>query len=194
MPKLDKKLDSPTADLHARSRANVFAWILGILVMIYLVGVISGYISKDNRLGANEFLLLLLLVLGAIGFFGKISEINFGEGKFSIKLQEVEKRQESTEKMVDAVRTALEGIVTKYERQHLEKLLPQNNDIVRFGPHFFSEIERLDAIGFIAPVKEAGLVAIEYEHGKPGEELHLREYAKLTEQGMKYLNVVGSIN
>jgi hypothetical protein len=110
------------------------------------------------------------------------------------KVKEVEERQENTEKMVDAVRIALEGIVTKYEREHLKKLLPQNDDIVRFGPHFFSEIERLDAIGFIAPLKDSGIVAIKKEHGNPGEELHLREYVTLTKKGTIYLKIVGDIN
>jgi cell division protein FtsB len=194
MPESNAEPNRPAVNSVAQRKANVLIGLFVILGVVYLVGIITGYVPQSNRLGVNEFLLLLLLVLGVTGFFGKISAIDFGEGKFSIKLQEVKDRQDNLEKMMEAVRTALEGIVTKYERQHLEKLLPPNDDLVKYGPHFWGEIERLDDIGYIAPQKANGMVAIQSEHGTAGEAFHLREYVTLTEKGLKYLNVISSID
>lgn len=105
-----------------------------------------------------------------------------------------EKRQDEAQKVIKALSIALEGIVAKYERDHLEKLRPENDDTVSFGPNFFQEIERLDAIGFISPIKRDGIVAIQNEHGTPGQLFHLREYVKLTEKGKNYLNVTVSFS
>jgi len=126
-----------------------------------------------------------------------IRDLGVAPVRASKQLEQVQQRQDILDKKVeemDAVRIALEGIVTKYEREHLKKLLPQNDDMVRFGPHFFSEIERLDAIGFITPLKDAGMVALKNEHGNPGEEFHLREYVTLNKKGLSYLEVVRDIN
>ncbi|MBD2545158.1 hypothetical protein [Planktothricoides raciborskii] len=103
---------------------------------------------------------------------------------------QTEKRQDKTQEIINAIRISLEGIVTKYERSHLEKLIERNDDAVKFGPHFFEELERLDAIGFIVPIKTQGIIAIKEEHGNEGEVFHLREYVKLTKKGFNYLKIV----
>jgi hypothetical protein len=64
------------------------------------------------------------------------------------------------------------------------------HDIVSFTPTFFKEIERLDAIGFVSPIKKDGIVAIRNEHGNWGDMLNLRKYVELTEKGRNYLNVI----
>lgn len=155
---------------------------------VYLAGILTGYLPKENRLGTNEIGLLILAVFAAAGLFGKLSELKVGGATLLFD------RVDRMESSVESIRAALEGIVTKFERMHLNKLVPPNNDIVRFGEDFMKEIRRLDAIDFLTPLdKQAGLNAIINAHGRPDEEFHLREYVQLTAQGSRYLRLIGDV-
>ncbi|UJB72332.1 hypothetical protein HRE53_27460 (plasmid) [Acaryochloris sp. 'Moss Beach'] len=139
--------------------------------------------------------LFYLIISGALLLLRRVKTLSFGDVKLEMleevkeQVQGVKKRQEDTEEVLYALSTALEGIVTKFERKHLEKLKPRSADIVKYGPDFFNEIERLDAIGFIEPIKNEGLVSIKNDHGRDGEEFSLREYVDITEKGEKYLQI-----
>lgn len=101
------------------------------------------------------------------------------------KVTEVHERQNDQDTILNAIRIALEAIITKYEVMHLKKLWTESNDLERYGPHFSNEIYRLDAIGFLRPTKTEGLRAMEKYN--VGEEFHLREYAEITEKGKSFL-------
>jgi hypothetical protein len=168
-------------------------WLVIILIITYLVLIIIGFIPENNRLELNEMILVILLIILVLGFINKISEIIYQDGGLKIKLVDIQRKQEDLEVLIRAIGTALEGIINKYEIQHLNKLLDGHQDNVSFNPIFFGELEHLDSLGFIAPNKRNGIMAIQNEHGNYDEEFNLKEYVKITDKGISYLNALNSI-
>lgn len=50
------------------------------------------------------------------------------------------------------------------------------------------ELERLDSIEFVQPVKPKGLNAIREEHGA-GDAFNLKDFVKITTEGRAYLDI-----
>ena len=190
----------------------VFAGIAAFeLVLLIKLSISGATVPLLITIGLIAILLLLILrieeldslIISRTKLEAKLTQqvenrVNQVGDEIKDNVKDVEKRQEKTEKrqeelqeIIDALSVALEGITTKYERDHLEKLRPNAGDMVKFGPNFFEEIERLDSIGFIEPIKRDGIIAMKNEHGNNGEKLYLREYVKLTNKGKNYLNIVG---
>ena len=146
--------------------------VIFIIIIIWRKRFSSFFDSLSKRISGGSSLKIGLFELGEIK--EKISKVN--------------DRQNDQETILNAIKIALGGIINKYELEHLKKIWKESDDIVRFGPHFFLEIEHLDSIGFLMPTKREGLIAM--KKYKDGEEFHLREYTSITEKGKNYLSIV----
>lgn len=178
------------------------AYVAAIAALaLYIFRILAGEIPVANRLGFPEIVLVVLVVFLASGFLERVREVAIGD--VTVKLHQVAKRQkqqrqqiltvqqtqEQLRAMLEQIQIALGGVVTRYEFEHLRKLVDGVDDTVTFGPHFFSELERLDALGFLKPERPEGLVAIKVGR-RDGDMFRLREFVSLTERGEQYLAAV----
>ncbi|MEU4223283.1 hypothetical protein AB0F17_03215 [Nonomuraea sp. NPDC026600] len=183
-----------TASVAFRRASAVCAVVLVIAYLAYLVLIPFGLVDGDNRLELPEIALAIALLVGASFSASSysITDFTIGPGGFSARLAQYEKRQNSLEADVNALRIALTGLVTKYEWDHLRRLTEQPMVMVKFREDrkLQLELERLDAMGFISPRDELrGLNAIVDDHAGDPEEFDLKNYVEITDDGADYLEL-----
>lgn len=170
---------------------RVLAAVVGVLLVAYLVMVPLGVIGASARLSTPEIIVAVaVLVLSQYS----IEDLTFDTGGASkIRLRRVEDRQRALESDVKALMMALSGIVTKHELSHLRGLDAPGRFEVQYSNHMFRELERLDAMQFVEPVRDGGLSAIRTDHQVPDDRFDLKDYAKITERGQDYLKLLDSL-
>lgn len=83
---------------------------------------------------------------------------------------------------------ALKGIVTRFELEKLRGLSVDGPFWVRYHPRMYDELRRLDALQFVAPVANHGLVDIRTDYARRENlEFDLKHYVYLTDDGRSYL-------
>ena len=110
------------------------------------------------------------------------------------KIDQVEDTQAHQAFEIKAIELALKGILTKYEKGHLEGLKRPEYKI-QYEPDLYRYLHRLDGLNFIQPKPGYGLMTIEHRHGDeaklPVEQrpfFDLKEFVYITEDGEKYLD------
>lgn len=164
--------------------------IVFAFIVLYILLLVIGVIKQENRLGTSEYILIAFIMLFAAGFFDKLSELSFGKDGFSVRLSEIEERQDNQENIIIAIQIALRGLVTKYEYEHLIRLSSPGPYYCKFGHIFFEEIKRLDALGFIRPAAQYfndGFNLIKQRFETNLEDFNLKEYVQITEEGEAYI-------
>ena len=168
------------------------------VVFAYILLIVLGKVSPSARLGWQEFVLIMFVLLFVRGFFNRIAEMSFGKEGFRLQLNQIEQTQqvlkerqvailENLQTQMADVRRALNGIVTKFELQHLVGLNSPKPYLCRFGNIFFDEIRRLDGLNFIQPKKAQGFNAIRDEHEGRNDDFDLKDYVEITDDGKTYL-------
>jgi hypothetical protein len=128
-------------------------------------------------------------------------------------LAQMEEGQKLLAADVRAVQMALKGNLTKYEHEYLKRLAdprPFASEVVDFEYHYpednhhythdiYPRLKRLDDLGLIRPTEMDGrrsLMRIVEDHkederlpNENGPRFKLREYAEITEEGRKYLEL-----
>ncbi|MBT2235624.1 hypothetical protein [Nonomuraea sp. NEAU-A123] len=183
-----------TASVAFLRASAACAVLLVIAYLAYLVLIPFGLVDSSDRLELPEIVLAITLLVGASFSASSYSVTDFtiGPGGFSARLAQYEKRQNSLEAEVSALRIALTGLVTKYEWDHLRRLMEQPMVMVRFREDrkLQLELDRLDAMGFIKPKDEVrGLNAIVDDHASDPHEFDLKNYVEITGDGADYLEL-----
>ncbi|MEU7859189.1 hypothetical protein [Nonomuraea sp. NPDC049141] len=183
-----------TASVAFRRAGAACAVVLVIAYLAYLVVIPFGLVDGGDRLGLPEIVLAIALLVGASFSASSysITDFTIGPGGFSARLAQYEKRQNSLEADVNALRIALTGLVTKFEWDHLRRLTEQPMVMVRFREDrkLQLELERLDAMGFIKPKDNVrGLNAIVDDHAGDSDEFDLKNYVEITDDGADYLEL-----
>lgn len=170
---------------------RIFSVVVAVLLIGYLIVVPLGFIGPDKRLTTAEIVLAVaVLVLSQYS----IEDLTFDAGGASkIRLRRVEDRQSALESDVKVLQVALSGIVTKYELSHLRGLAASGMFDVQYSNHMVRELERLDAMQYVEPVRSDGLNAIRTDHQGPDDRFNLKDYAKITGRGREYLKLLASV-
>jgi hypothetical protein len=158
--------DRPRRSAALRRLVVVCVAILMAASLLYMLSIPFGLVDRDNRLGAPEIVLAVIL-LGALAFFAQdtyaLSDFSFGPGGVSAKFQ---RRIAALEYDVSALRVAIAGLVTKHEWDHLAKLDTGGQALAtwRDDRRLEAELYRLDAIQFLEAVDKRGIDAIRQDH------------------------------
>jgi hypothetical protein len=129
----------------------------------------------------------------------KMFKVGTAGFEFERVVKQVEERQDRQDQEINAIKFALEGLLTKQERRLLKALLVEPEFIMRWEPDTYIYLHRLDGLDFIQPNKsvEKGLFQIEEDHRNefsiPPEERprwDLKHYVYITEKGRTYLNTL----
>ncbi|MFD1537561.1 hypothetical protein [Nonomuraea guangzhouensis] len=193
-PSSDQPARQRTASVALRRAGAVCAVVLVIAYLAYLAVIPFGLVDSGDRLELPEIVLAITLLVGA-SFSAStysITDFTIGPSGFSARLAQYEQRQNSLEAEVNALRIALTGLVTKYEWDHLRRLMEQPMVMVRFREDrkLQLELERLDAMGFIRPKDEVrGLNAVVDDHAVDPNEFDLKNYVEITDDGADYLEL-----
>jgi hypothetical protein len=120
-----------------------------------------------------------------------IKDLAVGPSGISAHLDQIEKRQSSIESEIIALQLAVSGLVTKYEKIHLDGLANPEPYMVSFSKIMVErELDHLDAMHYLVPLKPSGLNAIVLEHQHDGySRFDLKEYVQLTSEGRQYLSM-----
>ncbi|MER7582051.1 alpha-amylase family glycosyl hydrolase [Kitasatospora sp. NPDC097691] len=128
----------------------------------------------------------LVLALLALASPGTLEELSFGP--FKAKWQRIRKLEDE----VQSLQLAMLSLLTRYERSHLRKLVPGNEDgQVQYRPSMYQELERLYHLGYVKPRPESpGLMGMKETFEKdPITHFALSEYVAITAKGTKYLDL-----
>jgi hypothetical protein len=178
------------AEMNKARRAS-YRWIWNVLaiaiVFAYIMLILFGKVGTAARLGWPEFVLIIFVLLFVEGVFSRIAALSVGKEGLTVQLNNLQANQEVQRSDLAAIRTALTGLVTKYEFQHLIHLNAPRPYFCKFGYIFFDEIRRLDSIQFIRPTTAGGFNAIKSEHELNRGEFDLKQYMKITDEGKSYL-------
>jgi hypothetical protein len=126
-----------------------------------------------------------------------VQRVKFGSlelERVKVKVDQVEDRQALQAAEIKAIELALKGILTKYEKGHLEGLKRPEYKI-QYEPDLYRYLHRLDGLNFIQPNLGYGLMTIEDRH-RPDEKIpveqrpffDLKEFVSITEDGERYLD------
>ncbi|GAA3443044.1 hypothetical protein Pve01_34200 [Planomonospora venezuelensis] len=165
--------------------------VTATLLVGYLVLVPLGLIGPDRRLSTPEILVAVaVLVLSQYS----VEDLTFDPGGASrIRLRRIEDRQRAIESDIHVLQVALSGIVTKHELRHLRGLAADRPFDVQYSNHMVRELERLDAMRFVVPLRETGINAIRIDHQGPDDRFDLQAYVGITNRGREYLKLLDSL-
>lgn len=163
-------------------RISIIAvFIIALIPAVYVVvfGDGSGNAGAVTVIG---FLIGSLLIL-------TLSErlLKFRLGPVSGEFEKITKRIDEQQKMIDALRTAVEGVVTKYEYEKLVGLGADGPFLCWFHDNLPSEMKRLYDHGFVKEAKHGS--GPKLSHQNRDEEFDLKVYYRIDEPGERYLEL-----
>jgi hypothetical protein len=158
----------------------------------YLVAIPLGLVAPDSRFGTAEAVLVTgLLAALAVGIEGyRLEGLSITPAGINAKLHRIRSEQQDLASDVHALQLAITGLVTKFERQHLELLSGPGPATVRITELLMRDLERLDAIDFVEPADpRRGLNAIRQDFGGREADFDLKPYVTITDRGLDYLEL-----
>jgi hypothetical protein len=169
------------------------AWryiIAALFCTAFLVALFGIFRQSANT---TAFVAILTIMAGAlilIALFPYLTEFYVGPKGVGGKLSRLEERQDTLDSRLRAIQITLTGLVSKNEYPKRTGLTQEEAFLVKYHPDMYQELKHLDAMGFLRPRADHGLVDIrnQYVH-KEQEQFDLKEFVEITEQGREYLKL-----
>jgi hypothetical protein len=117
-----------------------------------------------------------------------IRDLGVAETKMNKQLVDIQSRQETTETRIRTLQVLVKGLITEFELDKLVGLAREGAFTVRFHNDMIEELERLDALRYLEPQPNYGIVSIRERDGR-GDEFDLKQYVRITSEGMEYLKM-----
>ncbi|MEW2285364.1 hypothetical protein [Streptomyces sp. NPDC047841] len=184
------RVSFPHVSRSATYPKQLAIWFLvpGLALFAVLVAYIT-YGALSDQLNAAIVAAIGVIAITFLGFAhaGPIQEITTGLEGMRVKFRGLQDQ-------VDILRLVVRGLVTRYMLSHLRKLADLEADYVRFEWSMFRELDHLENIGYVTPSDQRGLQAIVDDHGQPGSEFHLKDYLRITSDGLEYLEAWAQVS
>ena len=116
----------------------------------------------------------------------------FSEYRINQNIQRMQGRQEATEERMRTMQVVMKGLVTFFEWQKLQGLAAPGPYAVQFHNSMVQELNRLDAIRYVKPIKIGGIESIRERDGSAAY-FDLKEYVEITSDGLEYLKLRGQL-
>ena len=178
-----------TANKQSISRV-AFSAVIGILVVIYIMGIVLGYIPKERQISGSSLAVILIAVLTIIFLLkpSTFDRLKLVETRaFKLELFEVKQKLEEQGSELQDIATMLPLLLPNAERKHLLNLEEgkakyQGQSILR------AELRHLRSIGLIRiqPGHRVGDLV-------DGLTFDLADYVKLTDLGTYWLKRIHQI-
>jgi hypothetical protein len=172
------------------------AWhyiIAALFCTAFLVALFGVFRQSANT---TAFVALLAIMAGAlilIALLPYLTEFYVGPKGVGGKLSRLEERQDTLDSRLRAIQFTLTGLVSKNEYPKLIGLT-QEEFLVNYHPEMYQELKHLDAMGFLRPRGDHGLVDTrnQYAH-REQEQFDLKEFVEITEKGREYLKLLDKL-
>jgi hypothetical protein len=117
-----------------------------------------------------------------------IRDLGVSDVKTSKEISNIKSRQDTIETRVRTLQLVTKGLVSEFEYEKLRGLAAGGPFMVRFHNDMYEELKRLDAIRYVQPQTGYGLVSIREHDGKV-DEFDLKQYVRITDEGLEYLKL-----
>ena len=117
-----------------------------------------------------------------------IRDLGVSDTKTSKEISNIKSRQDTIETRVSTLQLLMKGLVSEFEYEKLRGLATSGPFMVKFHNDMYEELKRLDSIRYVWPQPGYGLVSIRERDGK-GDEFDLKQYVRITDEGLKYLKL-----
>ena len=183
------KID-PKQSSDRSSYRIILAIVIGLIVITYIIGSVSGYIPKERQIDTVQLAIMGLAVLGIIllirpDYFGRVKRLQ--TGAFNLELFEEELQSQRSD--LNDIKMMLPLLFPLDERQHLLNLYEGNTRDYRGRHSVRSELRRLRSSGLIE--MQSGHYVGHIENDK---RVNLSEYVKLTKFGTYWARRIKEID
>ncbi len=159
---------------------------LAVIFGIALLFCIYVLLFRDTANATHIVAVITLLIGGLLlTVFGEHLS-GFKIGPVEAKLRDLDKRVNEQQEILNAIRTALEGIITRFEYDKLEGLEHEGPFMCNFHDNLLSEMKQLYDHGFVDETEFGSGPKLGQYRGF-GQPFDLKKHFKLTESGKKYL-------
>jgi hypothetical protein len=164
------------------------AMLVGIAAVFGVSLILCTYVLlfRDTSNAPTIATVIGLLIGGLLltAFGPLLSE--FAIGPVSAKLRVLDKRVSDQQKVIDAIRTALDQVITRFEYDKLEGLEREGPFMCYFHDNLMAEMKRLYDHGFVAETEFGRGPQLEKHRGS-NQPFDLKWHFVLTESGKNYL-------
>ena len=172
--------------------AGVALTLAAVAITIYLVLVVAGYISKENRLGVAEMGLAsagcLFLVLAIYPeAFDRLSLLKL-PGGIEVTLEKIKQQQVEQRRELDAFFSILSNLLSPPEKYHLRALGRTSDEVYDGQLSLREELLRLKRFGLIEEI-EGQKIGDMFD----GTKFKLRSFVCLTAQGERFIRALDDI-
>jgi hypothetical protein len=176
------------AEASGPSTRSMVAVAILLMVVVYAVSIITGWIPEQRKLAAPDAAILVVGILIASillqpRLLDRLSSFELGSLKFD--LSKVKEDQKNQQEELNDVRFALTLLVQEGEREHLKNLKTGNTQYE--GSHNLrTELRRLETLGLISKIGEHKIGEL-----KDGLKVDIKNIVKLEKNGVDYLRRIG---
>jgi hypothetical protein len=196
----DNDAAQPEAAPPAISRA--LRYLMQGAFVVTLVATLFGLLVEMGDATALVSVLVIMTgVLVLVEVLPRVAE--FAIGPVRGKLVQIERGQQRLRSDVEAIRTALTGIVTTFEIDYLRRLDRDEPWMCRYDPDTYYRLKRLDDMGFVLPTEVDGnrrLIRIQEHFGDESIPVdhrtwfNMRDYVEITKTGRDYVKLYDAVS
>jgi hypothetical protein len=188
-----------TVDSGAKQGPHL-PWIAGavtagaLLLLVLKLWMQTQYpsLKLDDPLSAGLLLVAVLPWVSHLLARAKLPggwEFVFRDIKANQEKQNVLLRRQ--QEQIQALRTAVRGIVTEFEHDKLLGLIREEPFMVMYSDDMFDELKRLRALTYIRHHDKTGLARMQGDHKEKQELFDLKQYFFITDEGRNYVMIRG---
>jgi hypothetical protein len=169
---------------------GVTAGALALLAVKLVLQSVLPNLKLDDALSVG------LLIVAVLPWLSQLLTSAKLPGGWEFVFREIKEKQEEQEgillnqqEQIQALRTAVRGIVTKYELDKLVGLSKDGPFLCKYSDDMFDELRRLRALSLIRHHDGTGLAQMARDHKDKDHQFDLRRYFYITEEGRNYLKI-----
>jgi hypothetical protein len=186
---MDGKDTKPAADRH---------WIAGgvtagALVLLTVKLVLQ---SQYPSLKLDDALSVGLLIIAILPWVSQLLSSAKLPGGWEFVFRELKENQQKQagvlldqQAQILALRTAVRGIVTKYELDKLVGLSKDGPFLCKYSDDMIDELKRLRALNLASHHEGTGVAQLARDNKGKDQQFDLKRYFYITEEGRKYLTI-----
>ena len=171
-----------------RVMRTIVALLFGVVVAGYIVGIIFGYIQKQNQLDSVALWLIVITGLSIVIMVNQkaLQGLEFIEwGSLTIRLRKLKNEFEIQRSNLNTIQEILLLLINKDERSHLINLLNHKTNNYKGSRALQRELRRLRSMELIETQNEHSIADI-----KVNTTMDLSKYVQLTERGTHWTKLM----
>ena len=198
--RISKPTATPPASHGQPPSATHRLWIAGGVTagaLLLLAGKLCLQIWYPS-LKFGDSLSVGLLIVAVLPWLAQLLSSVRLPGGWELVFREIRENQEkqgtllsNQQEQIRALRTAVRGIVTKYEYDKLVGLNQEGDFLCSYSDDMFQELKRLRALNLVCHHEGTGLARMQHDHKGSDAKFNVKQYFYITPEGRRYLKIRG---